>query len=100
VQVFSTCYKFRILVARAGLMLERSIIKWRCRRGMLELDVFLIAFFDNQYPFLDSDDKKIFTELLEEDDVDLFQWLMAYRQSENIGFNRVIKQIRDYRLGK
>jgi antitoxin CptB len=65
---------------------------------MLELDVFLIAFFDNEYAALNKDDKITFTKLLEEEDVDLFQWLMAYSQSENTDFNRVITQIRAYRL--
>lgn len=82
-----------------ALLLEASTIKWRCRRGMLELDIFLIPFCENSYPTLSAKEKKIFIDLLEENDVDLFEWLMGRAQCEDLQFQALIKLIRAYRLG-
>lgn len=82
------------------LMLERSIIKWRCRRGMLELDLFLIPFYENQFENLNTLDKKNFIQLLEENDVNLYQWLMGYAHSDNADFVRIIQIIRSYKFGE
>lgn len=83
-----------------ALFLEASKIKWRCRRGMLELDIFLIPFCENRYSTLTLQDQKSFVELLEENDVDLLEWLMARAECEAFRFNRLIKMIRAYRLGE
>lgn len=77
-----------------------TTIKWRCRRGMLELDLFLIPFCEKIYPILSIEEKNIFVELLNENDVDLFEWLMDRNQCKNTQFNHIIKLIRAHRLGK
>lgn len=51
-------------------------IRWACRRGMLELDLFLLPFFDAQFSHLPEDEQKSFIALLECTDPQLFQWLM------------------------
>lgn len=76
-----------------------TTIKWRCRRGMLELDIFLMPFCENIYPTLNLEEKNIFIELLNENDVDLFKWLMNRSQSDKAHFNHLIKLIRAHRLG-
>jgi len=76
-----------------------TTIKWRCRRGMLELDIFLMPFCENIYPALNLEEKKVFIELLNENDVDLFEWLMNRSQSDKAEFNHLIKLIRAHRLG-
>lgn len=76
-----------------------TAIKWKCRRGMLELDIFLIPFCEKIYPTLNNEEKNIFTELLKENDVDLFEWLMNRRQSHHAQFNHLVQLIRAHRLG-
>ncbi len=83
-----------------GLLLDATTIKWRCRRGMLELDIFLIPFCENIYPILNDARKKTFIILLEENDVDLFDWLMLRAQPDDSNFNEIIKLIRAYRLAQ
>lgn len=51
-------------------------IRWRCHRGMLELDLILIRFFDKCYEDLPEMEKEAFVELLEEQDPKLFYWFM------------------------
>ena len=52
-----------------------NLIKYRCRRGMLELDLILINFFKKIYLNYHLPKKKLFLELLENDDKDVWQIL-------------------------
>ncbi len=70
-------------------------LKWGSRRGMLELDLILLPFLENIYPSLDSEDQKRFQLLLEEQDQDLFAWLMARADPEDLELKRIVQLIRD-----
>ena len=39
-------------------------VRWRCRRGLLELDLILLRFVDECYPVLTEAEKSGFQELL------------------------------------
>jgi antitoxin CptB len=54
-----------------------TLIRWQCRRGMLELDLFLAPFAEAQYERLTDNEQKQFAALLAEEDHDLFNWLMG-----------------------
>ena len=71
-----------------------SRLRWRCRRGMLELDLLLQGFLDNGYADLDEAEQQLFIELLELPDQDLFENLMAIDEPERKEFSRVIAKIR------
>ena len=77
---------------------EINQIKWRCRRGMLELDMFLMPFCENSYVTLTTSQKHIFLELLEEEDVYLLHWLMGAGESDEPKFKPLIALIRNYHL--
>ena len=55
---------------------NKARIHWACRRGMRELDISIMPFFEHEYDSLSDDEKRIFIRLLECDDPDLFNWLM------------------------
>jgi len=57
--------------------LERA--RWRCRRGMLELDIVLQRFLDNDYQQLDTQQLEQFERLLDLPDTDLWD-LITGRQ--------------------
>ena len=82
----------------SNALLDPSALQWRCRRGMLELDLFLIPFGQNRYATLTLFEKKTFARLLEENDVDLFKWLMGQTVCEDTEFRHIIPLIREYRL--
>ncbi len=44
-----------------GELLEARKIKWKCRRGMLELDILLERFYENQFQILTAEEKKYLT---------------------------------------
>ena len=53
-------------------------LRWRCHRGMLELDLLLLPFLDHQFTELNADDKLLFAQLLDSDDPELFAWLVGH----------------------
>ena len=52
-------------------MAEFDRIRWRCRRGLLELDIVLQRFLERRFDGLDAEGKARFNELLDEPDNDL-----------------------------
>jgi antitoxin CptB len=52
-------------------------IRWRCRRGLLELDLLLKAFLDRRFDSLDADQRQRFNELLDQPDNDLLDLAMG-----------------------
>ncbi len=77
-----------------------SRIVWACRRGMLELDVLLGNFLKEVFVSLPINEKNIFIQILNENDQDLFNWLMKKEEPTNPHFLLIIKKIRhhaDYR---
>ncbi|MCC6923669.1 MAG: succinate dehydrogenase assembly factor 2 [Nitrosomonas sp.] len=51
--------------------------RWRCRRGMLELDIILQRFMDNHYCQLSADELQQFDRLLILPDNDLWDLICA-----------------------
>ena len=47
---------------------NKARIHWACRRGMRELDISIMPFFEHEYDSLSDDEKRIFIRLLECDD--------------------------------
>lgn len=71
-------------------------LKWACRRGMLELDVLLGNFLENGYPALADSDKWLFIKLLEEDDPDLFAWLLGSDQPKEPDLLKIVGIIKNH----
>ncbi len=57
-------------------------VRWRCRRGLLELDLILNGFLEKHYARLDADQRRLFNEILEETDNDLLDLAMGRREPE------------------
>ncbi|WP_022949588.1 FAD assembly factor SdhE [Methylohalobius crimeensis] len=55
---------------------ERNKLRWRCRRGMKELDVMLARYLTRGYPQADEAERLAFTRLLEASDPELAAWLI------------------------
>ncbi len=55
---------------------EMNRLTWHSRRGMLELDVLLVPFTTEVYPTLTPAQRASYTELLAQEDADLFVWFM------------------------
>ncbi len=53
-----------------------GLLKWRCRRGMKELDLLLCRWLDRDWAVADADRRAAFLRLLEEPDPQLADWLL------------------------
>ena len=49
---------------------------WQSRRGLQELDLILIPFVEDCFADLNQEDKIIFFDLLNNEDIDLIDWLI------------------------
>lgn len=58
-------------------MNELPRLRWKCRRGMLELDLLLRDFLDSGYTRLDAPERAAFERLLDCPDAVLLEWLMG-----------------------
>jgi antitoxin CptB len=54
---------------------ESRRIRWRCRRGLLELDCVLLPFYEQHFHTLDYNDQQAFIHLLDQADNDILAWL-------------------------
>lgn len=53
---------------------DMNRLRWRCRRGLLELDVLLREFLDQRYADLSDSERIAFERLLGEADQSLSDW--------------------------
>lgn len=54
---------------------ERERVRWRSRRGMLELDLFLVPFAESCYADLKPADRASYRDLLKCEDWEILDWL-------------------------
>lgn len=69
-------------------------LKWRCRRGMLELDILLNTYLDRHYSMMSEQQGAVFGEILDYPDQVLFDLLLGNMRSSNAEVNRLIVEIR------
>jgi antitoxin CptB len=74
---------------------ETSRIHWACRRGMLELDQLLEAYFLSHYASLTEQEQQLFIDLLASQDQDLFNWLLGDHEPDHEPFKALCASIRE-----
>ncbi|WP_413110982.1 succinate dehydrogenase assembly factor 2 [Thaumasiovibrio sp. DFM-14] len=72
---------------------DRARIKWSCRRGMLELDVIVMPFFDECFDELSEKEQQDFVALMKCDDPDLFSWMMGHTRSDNLAIAAMVDKV-------
>jgi antitoxin CptB len=79
-------------------MNEIKQLRWRCRRGSLELDLILLSYFDHRYLAADQAEQRAFQELLGLEDVVLMRYLMADEQVVDQSLLAVINHLQGFNL--
>jgi antitoxin CptB len=69
-------------------------LRWKCRRGMLELDILLNQFLKIGYATLDQQAQQNFETLLEYPDTVLLSLLMGQSSASSRAIANVIQHIR------
>ncbi len=75
-------------------MSEMSRLRWRCRRGMRELDVVLVAYLEDRYPDATPAQQAAFARLLECQDPDIFAWLTRRAEPPDQDLRHVVDAVR------
>ena len=65
------------------------------RRGLQELDLVLTPFVELRFSELNQEDKVSFLELLENNDMDLMDWIINEKPTPK-EFNNIVIQVKDY----
>jgi len=76
-------------------MNKHASLKWRCRRGMRELDLLLERFLESQYDSLTDTNQKLFAQFLEEPNQRIMDWLLENAQSDN-QYTELVKKIQSW----
>ncbi len=74
--------------------MDMSRLRWRCRRGMAELDIMLDNFLTYGYLQLDQHKKTVFYKMLEYPDNELHDYLILKTQPRDREIQDVIISIR------
>jgi antitoxin CptB len=72
-------------------MKEFERARWRCRRGLLELDIVLQRFMDQHYAQLDEQGLEQFERLLSLPDNDLWDLIAARQVTRDNNWRQVLE---------
>ena len=70
-------------------------LRWRCRRGMRELDVLLERYLKERYPCAPAAEQQAFTALLEAPDPQLFAYVVQRETPDDPAWAQVIARLRN-----
>ncbi len=56
--------------------MHTSKLKWKCRKGVRELDILLSKYIETSYDLLSVKEKDIFVEFIEKDTYEILDILM------------------------
>ena len=70
-------------------------LRWRSRRGLLELELLLAPFNDHRLWLLPESLLEEYEVLLDCDDIDVHEWLMRRAEIPG-GVERIVKEIRAF----
>lgn len=73
---------------------ELKRIRWRCRRGMRELDQLLGRYLDREWERASEPERGVFLQILECEDDKLWRWFMGYEQCPDGTLASLIQRIR------
>ncbi len=73
--------------------LER--MRWRCRRGLLELDIVLARFVEQRYAAMDDEQRRIFDKLLDMPDTELWDVITGKKESAHAHQRLVLEWLRE-----
>ena len=73
---------------------EMEMLRWQCRRGMLELDYVLERYLDTHFANVDAAEQALFRELLTAQDPELQVWLLNGVPHADPAYQPLIDRIR------
>lgn len=74
---------------------ELRRLRWRCRRGMRELDQLMLRYLDGCWAAADEAERSLFLRLLDTEDDKLWRWFMGRERPEDSSLDAIVQRIID-----
>lgn len=73
-------------------------LKWKCRRGMKELDLLMEGYLANGYPSASAAHQEAFEKLLDYQDPLILDLLFGKVQDDDVDIQSLIELLKDYQV--
>ena len=73
--------------------IDPAALRWRCRRGMRELDQLMQRYLERRWPLADDAERSVFLRLLDCEDDNLWQWCMGLDRPEDPEMHALVQRI-------
>ena len=74
---------------------ELRRLRWRCRRGMRELDQLMLRYLEGPWATDSEASRAVFLRLLDTEDDKLWRWFMGYEATDDVDIASLVQRIRD-----
>ena len=74
--------------------IELRRLRWRCRRGMRELDQLLARYLDLRWLHAPEGERGVFLRLLECEDDKLWRWFLGHETASDAALDALVQRIR------
>lgn len=74
--------------------LELKRLRWRCRRGMRELDDLLVRWLDRRWAQSSQAQRDVFLQLLDCEDDRLWRWFLGHETAPDDALDSLVQHIR------
>jgi antitoxin CptB len=74
---------------------ELARLRWRCRRGMRELDQLLLRYLDREWATASESERAVFLRVLDSEDDKLWRWVMGRERPEDADVHALVRRIAD-----
>ena len=78
----------------AGDAIELRRLRWRCRRGMRELDDLLVRWLEREWAAASEDLRGVFLRLLDCEDDRLWRWFLGHETAPDAALDELVQHIR------
>lgn len=66
-----------------------SQVKWKCRKGLRELDILLSKYFEEKYPYLTDEEKLVFLEFIELDTYAILD-MLTNKATDDVKYKNIL----------
>jgi antitoxin CptB len=73
---------------------ELKRLRWRCRRGMRELDQLLTRWLDREWTTSSESERGVFLRLLDCEDDKLWRWFLGRETAPDVALDSLVQRIR------
>lgn len=74
--------------------LELRRLRWRCRRGMKELDQLLLRWLEREWAAASEAQRGVFLRLLDCEDDRLWRWFLGHENPSDAALHALVQHIR------